>query len=125
MPWDSTTLSSAAATSSQPSSYDIPEQPPPTTRMRSPHSGLPSSSRRSVIFFAATSVNVIMHASLEDWDTIRSPSVIIPTCRGSPTPRPRERLEDPARRQEGQLLERRVGSEPGHEQRRLGDLLRL
>src|SRR5262249_60602341 len=64
MPCDSTTLSSLAAASSQPSSYDIPEHPPPTTRIRSPHSGLPSSSRRSVIFFAAVSVNVIIRASL-------------------------------------------------------------
>src|SRR5215467_12545158 len=58
MPWASKTLSSAAAWSSQPSSYDMPEQPPPTTRIRRPHSGLPSSRRSSETFFAAVSVIV-------------------------------------------------------------------
>src|SRR5262245_13326668 len=66
MPCDSTTLSSAVGSSSQPSSYDMPEQPPPTTRTRSAHSGLPSSSRRSEIFFAATSLNVTIQASFAD-----------------------------------------------------------
>src|SRR5213593_3136766 len=42
----------------------MPEQPPPTTRILRPHSGLPSSSRRSSIFLAAVSVNVIIRASL-------------------------------------------------------------
>src|ERR1041384_5736031 len=51
--------------SSQPSSYDMPEQPPPTTRMRSPHSGLPSSRRNSATFFAAVSVIVTIEASFE------------------------------------------------------------
>src|SRR5437867_10992187 len=62
MPCDSATLSPAAGSSSHPSSYDIPEHPPPTTRMRRPHSGLPSSSRRSETFLAAVSVNVIIRA---------------------------------------------------------------
>src|SRR5712692_135806 len=43
----------------------MPEHPPPTTRILRPHSGLPSSSRRSEIFFAAVSVSEIMHSSLE------------------------------------------------------------
>src|SRR3989441_12733122 len=60
MPCDSTTSSPAVTSSSHPSSYDIPEPPPPTTRMRRPHSGLPSSRRRSETFFAAVGVSVIM-----------------------------------------------------------------
>src|SRR4029453_17287739 len=36
----------------------------PPMRIRSPHSGLPFSSRRSEIFLAAVSVNVIIPASL-------------------------------------------------------------
>src|SRR5256885_12906002 len=64
MPWAaSTTSSSACCWSSQPSSYDIPEQPPPTMRMRKPHSGLPSSSRSSETFLAAVSVIVIIRSS--------------------------------------------------------------
>src|SRR3990170_2558472 len=60
----STTVSPGASCSSQPSSYDMPEQPPPTRRIRSPHSGLPSSRRSSLIFFAAVSVIVTIIRNL-------------------------------------------------------------
>ena len=43
----------------------MPEQPPPTTRIRRLHSGFPSSSRKSSTFLAAISVSVIIRASLK------------------------------------------------------------
>src|SRR6266540_3838023 len=51
----------------------MPEQPPPTTRILRAHSGLPSSSRRSEIFFAAVSVSEIMNSSLGSVSTRSRP----------------------------------------------------
>src|SRR5215468_12175288 len=111
MPWASNTLSSAAAWSSQPSSYDMPEQPPPTTRIRRPHSGLPSSRRSSETFFAAVSV-IVTIAILPIYqafpDSIRFEVIV---------------SQDAALRQQGQLLERGARRQGGHEHRGPRDVL--
>src|SRR5881296_3452506 len=105
MPWDSTTVSPAACSSSQPSSYDIPEQPPPTRRIRSPQSGLPSSCRNSVTFLAAVSVRVTITRPPAGLDLFQILS------------------QDTARRQEGDLLERGPWRECGHQHDDPGDVL--
>src|SRR5215475_5002150 len=92
------TLSPSASASSQPSSYDIPEQPPPTTRMRRPHSGFPSSRRRSATFLAAVSVIVSMSSSSE---SVRISS--------------RSVSQDSASRQQREVLERGSRGERRHE----------
>src|SRR6185436_9284359 len=99
MPWASSTLSSAAAWSSQPSSYDMPEQPPPTTRIRSPHSGLPSSRRSSETFLAA--VSVIVTITYPPVDSSFSDEEMV--------------SQDALGGQEGQLLERGVGRQRRHQ----------
>src|SRR2546426_1514260 len=100
----------------------MPEQPPPTTRILNPHSGLPSSSRRSSIFLAAVSVNVIIHASLESRSVPRVQPATPVYQRSGGADRP---SEDSSRGQNGQLLQRRVGGKPGHQEGRLRHLLRL
>src|SRR5438132_13682221 len=103
-------LSPAPASSSHPSSYDIPEHPPPTTRMRRPDSGLPSSRRRSETFLAAVWVSVIM----------REPPVTPP---GSNTPVDCTLSQNTPGGQEGQLLERGARGQGGHQHDRRRDLL--
>src|SRR5215470_13100009 len=100
----SMTLSPAACSSSHPSSYDIPEQPPPTTRIRRPHSGLPSTRRSSATFFAAVSVNVIIRASPSG----NSPFELIVS-------------QDTPCRQQRDLLEGGAGGQRHHQQDRARD----
>src|SRR5213080_701686 len=101
-PCASTTSSSGCGWSSQPSSYDMPEQPPPTMRIRSPHSGLPSSRRSSEIFFAAVSVIVSIRSS----GNSRAVSVLATKVMVS---------QDATGRQEREILERGTGRERHHE----------
>src|SRR5262245_342028 len=121
MPCDSTTLSSAVGSSSQPSSYDMPEQPPPTTRTRSAHSGLPSSSRRSEIFFAATSLKVTIQASFADVTPGSANAIEYNRGCGLSFGRHGPGRHGPSEHTPGgeqdELLERRIRPEPGHEQR--------
>src|SRR2546429_3532564 len=101
MPRASTMSSSGCGWSSQPSSYDMPEQPPPTIRIRSPHSGLPSSRRSSEIFFAAVSVIVTIRSSRLATPSGNVNGIIV--------------SQDTAGGQEGELLERGAGWERHHE----------
>src|SRR5215470_718277 len=117
MPCASKTLSSAAAWSSQPSSYDMPEQPPPTTRIRRPHSGLPSSRRSSETFFAAVSVIVTIRSSrsgerFRNRLTSCSSYHRIPPAKGVTAV-----SEDATRWQQGELLEGGARRQRGHQHR--------
>src|SRR5262245_12918541 len=91
----------------------MPEQPPPTTRILRPHSGLPSSSRRSSIFLAAVSVNVIIRPSLSGFSV----------SDGSPRVISIPKLENAARGKQGELLEGGVRVEGGHQERGGGHLV--
>src|SRR5205809_1965677 len=104
------TSSSAPASASHPSSYDIPEHPPPTTRMRKPHSGLPSSRRRSDTFLAAVSVSVI----------IPQPPVSDPGVDADST---LNVSQNPTGGEQRQLLERGALGQRRHEDRGLRDVL--
>src|SRR5688572_8181242 len=111
MPCASTTLSSACCWSSHPSSYDIPEHPPPTTRMRRPHSGLPSSRRSSDTFLAAISLIVIIRSSRKTKNfQAPTPEVMV--------------SQDATRGQEGELLQRGVRRQRGHQDGSSRDVLR-
>src|SRR6266852_9492441 len=107
----------------------MPEHPPPTTRILRPHSGLPSSSRRSEIFFAAVSVSEIMHSSLEvDVGSVGVESLRCSIARRSKAsiaepPAPGGPSEDSVLRQEGDLLEGGPRLQGRHEQRGSGYLL--
>src|SRR5687768_8952855 len=111
IPCASTTLSSSAGWSSHPSSYDMPEHPPPTTRMRSPHSGLPSSRRRSDTFLAATSLIVTIRSSRKT----RTSSCLVSTEMVS---------QDAAGGHERELLQRGVRRQRHHQHRRARNVLR-
>src|SRR2546429_211618 len=80
----------------------MPEHPPPTIRIRSPHSGLPSSRRSSEIFFAAVSVIVSIRSS----GNSRAVSVLATKVMVS---------QDATGRQEREILERGTGRERHHE----------
>src|SRR5258708_9197825 len=85
----------------------MPEQPPPTTRIRSPHSGLPSSRRSSETFLAAVSVIVtITHPPV---DSSFSDEEMV--------------SQDAFGGQEGQLLERGVGGQRRHQEGRPRNIL--
>src|SRR5581483_3241413 len=102
MPCASTTLSSTCCWSSQPSSYDMPEHPPPTTRIRRPHSGLPSSRRSSDTFLAAVSLIVIIRSSRKTRDfSGPTPALIV--------------SQDATRGHERELFQRRVRRQRHHE----------
>src|SRR5712691_8660691 len=91
----------------------MPEQPPPTTRILRANSGLPSSSRRSEIFFAAVSVSEIMHSSLKvDAGSIVQRTRLSIAERQAPW----SPSEDAVLRQEGDLLERGPRLQGRHEQ---------
>src|SRR5439155_21985926 len=98
----------------------MPEQPPPTTRILRANSGLPSSSRRSEIFFAAVSVSEIMHSSLKvDAGSIVQRTRLSIAERQAPW----SPSEDAVLRQEGDLLERGPRLQGRHEQGGPGHLL--
>src|SRR5215831_541491 len=98
----------------------MPEQPPPTTRIRRPHSGLPSSRRSSETFFAAVSVIVTIRSSrsgerfrnrVTSWSSyhrIRPPGVT--GCHSAV-------LENATRRQQGELFEGGARRQRGHQHR--------
>src|SRR2546429_5449089 len=97
----------------------MPEQPPPTTRIRRPHSGLPSSRRSSETFFAAVSVIVTMGSSRSSkrfWNRPDSKS----SYRRTP---PLGASEDAALGQEDQLFERRPLRKRSHQDRGAGHVL--
>src|SRR6266446_8238155 len=100
----------------------MPEHPPPTIRIRSPHSGLPSSSRRSEIFLAAVSVNVIIQYLLGWSAELSNRAHYSRRTEGLPGALP-TRLQDAAGGQQRDLLEARVRAQSRHQQRRLGHLV--
>src|SRR5215471_13451072 len=106
----------------------MPEQPPPTTRIRRLHSGFPSSSRKSSTFLAAVSVSVIIRASLDSsvMATWLIDAFIITEMQG----RKRSlglgatrRSENTPGRQKRHLLECRIRLHADDGQSGLGDLL--